>query len=127
MPAMGKLYPDQYIKLLEAETLDQLKDQVKGHQVYREVLADVADPLAKEVMSATYKGMDEAIFRFECKRLSHVFDEQCNLASVYAYIRLKELEIKNLVLMGELIYQNVKSTDPNWNRFIVPFPNENFD
>lgn len=52
---------------------------------------------------------------------SLVFDEQCNLAAFYSYVKLKEQEIRNIVWMAEMIARNIPKENPLWNKLIVPF------
>ena len=55
------------------------------------------------------------------RKFSMAFEEQFHLGVFYAYIKLREQEIKNVVLLADLITQNAERNLPGWNKYIVPF------
>ena len=55
------------------------------------------------------------------KRYSFAFENQFHLAVYYAYIKLKEQEIKNVTLLADLITQDAARNLPGWNKYVVPF------
>ena len=55
------------------------------------------------------------------KRFSMAFEEQFHVGVFYAYIKLREQEIKNVVLLADLITQSAERNLPGWNKYIVPF------
>ena len=87
---MGYLYPDSKTALLNATTLEHLKDAVKGVAGYAELVTDSPDPSKKEDYAVNQKSLDDIMYDEECKRYALAFD-QCNQVAVfYAYIKLKE-------------------------------------
>jgi V-type H+-transporting ATPase subunit d len=89
-PALGYLYPDCKTSLLNATTLDHLKEAVKGVPGYAEMVMECPDPSKKEDFSATQKSLDDIMYDHECHRYALGFD-QCNqIAVFYCYIKLKE-------------------------------------
>jgi V-type H+-transporting ATPase subunit d len=67
------------------------------------------------------KTLEDLIFEKEVQAYSLTFDEQANFAAFYAFVKLKEQEIKNIVWLAEMITRRIPSNDPAWNKFIVPF------
>lgn len=89
-PALGYLYPDAKTSLLNATSVEQLKDAVRGVAGYAELVNEAPDPTKKEDYSVAQKSMDDIMYDEECKRYALAFD-QCNqVAFFYAYIKLKE-------------------------------------
>ena len=89
-PAIGYLYPDCKTSLLNATTLDHLKDAVKGVPGYGELVNESPDPSKKEDYSVNQKSMDDIMYDEECKRYALAFDQANQVAVFYAYIKLKE-------------------------------------
>jgi V-type H+-transporting ATPase subunit d len=89
-PALGYLYPDSKTALLNATSVEQLKEAVKGVAGYAEIINESPDPSKKEDFSVAQKSLDDIMYDEECKRYALGFD-QCNQVAVfYAYIKLKE-------------------------------------
>ena len=121
-PAIGELYPMHYQLLKNVETLDEMRDVIKGFINYRNILADVPEPnRVEEVFSKT---LEDYMYEEEVKTLSNVFDEQGNLAVFYAYVKLKEQEIRNIVWYAEMISRKLEKNDSNWKKIIIPFSEE---
>lgn len=88
-PALGYLYPDSKTGLLNATSVDQLKEAVKGVPGYADIINESPDPSKKEDYSVNQKSLDDIMYNEECKRYALAFD-QCNQVAVfYAYIKLK--------------------------------------
>lgn len=89
-PALGYLYPDAKTSLLNATSVEQLKEAVRGVAGYAELVNEAPDPSKKEDYSVAQKSMDDIMYDEECRRYALAFD-QCNqVAFFYAYIKLKE-------------------------------------
>lgn len=67
------------------------------------------------------KTIDEVMLEESIKRFSVAFEEQFHFGVYYAYIKLKEQEIKNVTLLADLITQEAERNLPGWNKYIVPF------
>lgn len=53
--------------------------------------------------------LDKAFYEEEVKRLCLAFDQQFHYAVFFAYMRLREQEIRNLMWISECVAQNQKS------------------
>lgn len=118
-PTVGHLHPLHFQVLRNADSAEQLREGLRGMGGYRRALAEVADPQAQEESFA--KTLEDAMYEEEVRRLSLVFDQQANIAVLYAYVRLKQQEIRNVVWVAEMISRNLEKNHPVWKKIIVPF------
>ena len=88
-PALGYLYPDCKDTLLNATTIEQLKEAVKGVPGYAEMIGEAPDPSKREDYSMAQRSMDDIMYDQEAMRYALSFD-QCNQVAIfYGYIKLK--------------------------------------
>ncbi len=121
-PAMGHLYPMHYHLLKNAENLDDMREIIKGFINYRAILAEVSEP--NRIDEAFSKTLEDLMYEEEVQRLCDAFDQQSNFAAFYAYVKLKEQEIRNVVWYAEMISRKLDKTDQNWKKIVVPFSEE---
>lgn len=120
LPAFGELYPDCHQSLIECDSFNQLKDAALLSMTVSELLKSCQDPQqAEEIEEAAT--LDDLIYEEEVKLNSLVFDEQCNFAAFYSYVKLKEQEIRNVVWMAEMIARKIPKENLLWTKYIVPF------
>lgn len=111
-----------YQLLKDSESLETMKDTVKGFLEYKAVLAEIPEP--NRLDEGFGKTLEDAMYEEEVRQLTYVFDEQANLAVFYAYVKLKEQEIRNIIWYCEMISRKLDKSDPNWKKIIVPFSTE---
>ena len=61
------------------------------------------------------------MFEESCKRYSIAFEQQFNYACIYAYIKIKEQEIKNIILIAEITGIGNNNDTKLKQSYIVPF------
>lgn len=61
------------------------------------------------------------MFEESMKRYSIAFEQQFDYAVIYAYIKIKEQEIKNIIFLAEMISLDVESGHKLKKGYIVPF------
>jgi V-type H+-transporting ATPase subunit d len=85
---------------------------------------DVPDPKKIDEFSiqAGLRTLDDFMFEEQIKRYSIAFEQQFHYACFYAYIKIKEQEIKNIVWLGEMITLDSKDSGSKLKKnYILPF------
>jgi V-type H+-transporting ATPase subunit d len=65
------------------------------------------------------------MFIEKSRKFSLAFENQFHYGAFYAYLKLKEMEIKNIIWLAELVSIQVPRNLPGWNKFVVPFKYHN--
>ena len=65
--------------------------------------------------------VDMVMAEEKSRRFSMAFEEQFHYGCFYAYLKLKEQEIKNVCLLADLIKVGLDRNMPGWNQVVVPF------
>lgn len=73
-PSFGYLYPDCDENLKKANTIDALREAVKGIENYKDVLKDAPDPTKMEDFTFATKTLEDLMTDDECKRYALGFD-----------------------------------------------------
>jgi V-type H+-transporting ATPase subunit d len=120
MPTFGNLYPDCKKDLVNAENMESLIKASKMSLDALTVLESAPDPEQLHEHPAA-KTLEDYIFEKEVQAYSLTFDQQANFAAFYAFVKLKEQEIKNVVWLAEMITRRIPGNDPAWQKYIVPF------
>ena len=116
-PAMGQLYPLYQSSISQADSLESLRDSVRPFSQYRRILNEVAE------QGSSGPSLEDLMYEEEVREFSLVFDQQANLASYYAYVRLKDQEIRNIIWYSEMIVRRLDKNHQGWKRIVVPFSN----
>jgi V-type H+-transporting ATPase subunit d len=117
------LYPERDKELTEADSFDKLKDAVRG-TMYEQMLLQVTDIPNREKaseFSSAGKSIDDVMFVEKSKKYSMAFENQFHYGVFYAYLKLKEQEIKNIIWLAELVSIGVPRQLPGWSKYVLPF------
>ena len=95
------------------------------------MLAKVPDPSAGadeegkakggNEFSSDAKSLDDVQFECKSRRYSMAFENQFHYGAFYAYLKLKEQEIRNVVWLAELVSLKANKNMPGWKKFVIPF------
>jgi len=98
-PSIGELYPEGTELLVKVDEDAKLLQMLSTYPVYHSLL--------EKALSEEYT-LDDEFFKFEGKLLELAFESQMHFGVFYAYAKLKEQEIRNLVWIAECILQRRK-------------------
>ncbi|MCO5605865.1 hypothetical protein L7F22_060049 [Adiantum nelumboides] len=97
----GLLYPYGHEELALCEDFDQVRGVMEKYPTYNSIFAKLS--------YGESQMLDKAFYEEEVKRLCLAFEQQFHYAVFFAYIRLREQEIRNLMWISECVAQNQKS------------------
>lgn len=101
-PSIGFLYPAGIDKLADVADEAALGGALDYHPTYREIWA------VHQNESMDDRSIDDAFYEREVRMLELAFEGQMHFGIFYAYVKLKEQEIRNLVWISECIVQQQK-------------------
>lgn len=118
---MGYLYPERYEKLkavTDAKTLKEALDCSCYERLVNE--ANLGEDQRHEAEAGDAK-LDDVMLAEASRKYSMAFENGFHFGVFYGYLKLKELEIKNVTWLSELVSMNLSKNMPGWNKFTVPF------
>jgi len=105
-PNIGALVPEGMYKLSRADDVAMVSAALDGYPLYRRLYSTAADNADKS--------LEDAFFEHEVSLCKLAFEQQFHYAIFYAYLKLKEQEIRNIVWIAECISQKQKRRINNY-------------
>lgn len=100
LPCTGELFPEGIARLSRAEDAPAVASAIEPYTTYRTLFQAAAD--------SQDKSLEDAFFEYEVHLCQQTFEKQFHYAIFYAYLRLKEQEVRNIVWICECISQKQK-------------------
>jgi V-type H+-transporting ATPase subunit d len=100
LPSLGFLYPQGTANLKPVKDMQDLKDVLAPFDIYHRIL------MAEENEE---RDVSDSFYQLECKLQENAFQGQFHFAMFYAYVMLKEQEIRNIQWICECILQDAKN------------------
>ncbi|KAL4105385.1 hypothetical protein PRIC1_003452 [Phytophthora ramorum] len=107
-PSIGMLYPDATAILAEAGDESALGAALDPFPVYRKIWE------VHQGEGVDSKSIDDAFYERDVQMAELAFQSQMHFACFYAYVKLKEQEVRNLVWICECIVQNQRDAINNF-------------
>lgn len=114
-PAIGALYPEGTDQLTKVDDDNKLVQTLAPYAVYRTIFERFLNSSPEEF------SIDDEFYKLEVKLYELAFESQMHFGVFYAFVKLKEQEIRNLVWVAECILQRRKDQIGN----IVPIFSRN--
>lgn len=101
-PSIGEMYPAGTELLSRVDDEQKLSDALRTFQEYHSIFEKMNS------LSADEFSVDDEFYRKEVRLYELAFESQMHFGTFYAYVKLKEQEIRNLVWISECILQRRK-------------------
>ena len=123
IPYFGFLYPETTTQLVKCNSLEQLRQILQPFPDYYELVKEIPDPkkLDEFGLQSGLKTLDDLMFKESMKRYSIAFEQQFHFACFYAYIKIKEQEIKNIMLLADMNAFDKEIGSKVKKAYILPF------
>ena len=103
--SLGALYPHGHAELAGADDFESIRAAMERCPPYRALFARLGYGEAA--------ALDKVLFEEEARRCALTFERQFHYAIFYAYMRLREQEIRNLMWVSECVAQDQKARAPD--------------
>ena len=123
IPYFGFLYPETTTQLIKCNSLENLRQILQPFPDYYELVREIPDPkkLDEFGLQSGLKTLDDLMFKESMKRYSIAFEQQFHFACFYAYIKIKEQEIKNIMLLADMNAFDKEIGSKVKKAYILPF------
>ncbi|KAI9505001.1 H(+)-transporting V0 sector ATPase subunit d [Coemansia spiralis] len=113
-PRLGNMYPEAQTRLARVDDMDQVKAILEQYSEYKTMLLGVNLNASSGGVGGNELSLEDRFFIKEVDLNKEAFEQQFHLGVFYAWLRLKEQEIRNIVWVAECISQQQKDKINNY-------------
>jgi V-type H+-transporting ATPase subunit d len=104
--SLGALYPHGHAELASADDFEAIRAAMERCPPYRALFTRLG-------YGEAAAQLDKVLFEEEARRCALTFERQFHYAIFYAYMRLREQEVRNLMWVAECVAQDQKARAPD--------------
>ncbi|KAK8805553.1 hypothetical protein WA158_002209 [Blastocystis sp. Blastoise] len=112
LPSFGFLYPEGIYALSNCEDIDSLGKVLQPYNIYYRIF--------EQCIQSDNLSIDDVFYLNEVRLCENGFDSQFHFACFYAYLHLKQQEIRNLQWICECILQKQKNKIDKYIKIFSP-------
>lgn len=114
-PSFGKLYPEGTMMLSRADEIDSVRAAVEGVGEYKGFFDQGGYGNGGSMLGGQQpKSLEDLFYQKEMEMAKMAFTQQFSYAIVFAWVKLREQEVRNITWIAECIAQNQKERIGNY-------------
>ncbi|KAJ2454660.1 H(+)-transporting V0 sector ATPase subunit d [Coemansia sp. RSA 2336] len=113
-PRLGNMYPEAQTRLARVDDMDQVKAILEQYSEYKNMVVGVNLNASSGGAGGNELSLEDRFFIKEVQLNKDSFEQQFHYGVFYAWLRLKEQEIRNIVWIAECISQQQKDKINNY-------------
>ncbi|KAJ1759331.1 H(+)-transporting V0 sector ATPase subunit d [Coemansia sp. RSA 353] len=113
-PRLGNMYPEAQMRLARVDDMDQVKAVLEQYSEYKSMVVGVNLNASSGGAGGNELSLEDRFFIKEVQYNKDSFEQQFHYGVFYAWLRLKEQEIRNVVWIAECISQQQKDKINNY-------------
>ncbi|KAJ1859047.1 H(+)-transporting V0 sector ATPase subunit d [Coemansia sp. RSA 2131] len=113
-PRLGNMYPEAQMRLARVDDMDQVKAVLEQYSEYKSMVVGVNLSASSGGAGGNELSLEDRFFIKEVQYNKDSFEQQFHYGVFYAWLRLKEQEIRNVVWIAECISQQQKDKINNY-------------
>ncbi len=120
LPNYGKLWPVASYQLVKSEDLEQVRTIVNSTGTYKGFLDNIGNTATSGAQGGfndsvgTVKSLEDNFYEYEMNLSKLAFTQQFTYSTIWAWLKSREQEVRNITWIAECISQNQKDRIDNY-------------